>query len=175
MTAPREFVVRYQINAKASVDAMRLAQARLLRWHTVGDTFAIVVGAIGFATGYDWALGIALAGVVLLIESRTSFLQRWIVARRARSVIGQVGEMTIGEEGIDFRMPHASGRIPWSALTGVLADGRSVVFTRDRIISGYIPASAFSSRAEQDEVVAFSRARIAAARPTPARSGPSRA
>lgn len=36
---------------------MRLAQARLFRVHAIGDSFVIVAGLIGFATGYSWALG----------------------------------------------------------------------------------------------------------------------
>lgn len=164
MTDRPVFVVQYTITAGASVDAMRLAQARLFRVHAIGDSFVIATGLIGFATGYSWAFVFTVAGVLLLIESRTSFLQRWIVARRGRSVIGQVGEMTIGHDGIAFRMPHAQGLIAWSALTGVLADRRSVAFVRDRMLSAYIPSTAFASRAEQDELVVYSRSRIAAAR-----------
>jgi hypothetical protein len=108
--------------------------------------------------------GFTVAGVLLLIESRTSFIQRWIVARPGRSVIGQLGKMTIGHDVIVFRMPHTQGEIAWSALTGVLADRRWVAFDRDRVLSVYIPSTAFASRAEQNEAVAYGRSRIAAAR-----------
>lgn len=57
MTDQRALVVRYTITAGASVDAMRLAQARLFRVDAIGDSFVIVAGLIGFATGYSWALG----------------------------------------------------------------------------------------------------------------------
>ncbi len=164
MTDQPPFLIQYTITAGGSVDAMRLAQSRLFRIHAIGDGFVIVAGLIGVATGYSGAFAFVVAGGLLLIESRTSLLQRWFVARRGRSVIGQVGEMTIGHDGVAFRMPHAQGLIAWSALTGVLADGRSVAFVRDRILSAYIPSTAFASRTEEDELVAYSRSRIAATR-----------
>ena len=164
MTDRPPFVVQNTITAGASVDAMRLVQARLFRVHAIGDAFIIVAGLVGVATGYSGAFAFIVAGVLLLIESRTSFLQRWFVARRGRSVIGQFGEMTIGHDGVAFRMPNAQGLIAWSALTGVLVDRRSVAFVRDRILSAYIPSTAFASRAEEDELVKYSRGRIAATR-----------
>ena len=164
MTDRPPFLIQYTITAGGSVDAMRLTQAHLLRMHAIGDSFVIVAGLIGVATGYAWALALTVAGVLLLIEGRTSLLQRWIVARRGRSVIGQIGEMTVGHDGVAFRMPHAQGLIVWSALTGVLANGRSVAFVRDRMLSAYIPSTAFASRTEEDELVAYSRSRIAATR-----------
>ena len=164
MTESHEFVVRYPITADAAVDAMRLAHARLLRVHLIGDVFAIFAGLLGFVSGYEWAIVLTLLGILFLIETRTSLLQRWRVARRGRSMIGQVSELTIGEDGIAYRMPQGSGRMDWSALTRVLSDQRSIVFMRDGMMLGWLPVSALASPAEGDDLVAFSRARIAAAR-----------
>jgi len=50
--------------------------------------------------------------------------------------------------------------VPWSSITVVRSSDRTVVFLRDHLVTGYIPSSAFASREEQAEVVAFAEARV---------------
>lgn len=57
---------------------------------------------------------------------------------------------------------HGSHRhVPWSALTAVRSNARTVIFVRDRVLLGYLPASAFASPADQADIVRFARERIA--------------
>ena len=61
--------------------------------------------------------------------------------------------------------------IPWSSLTAVRADTKTVIFVRDRLLIFYLPADAFRSEAEQSAFVEAARERIATARQDPPAAG----
>ena len=61
---------------------------------------------------------------------------------------------------------RSSKRDPWTSLTEVRANTRTVLFVRDRLLLAYAPAESFVTSTERDAVVAFSRMKIVAARAT---------
>ncbi len=67
----------------------------------------------------------------------------------------------MGADGVQFSNEVATTYVPWSSLTAVRSNPRTVLFMRDRFMVGYLPASAFSSHVEQADVVRFVEERIA--------------
>ena len=71
---------------------------------------------------------------------------------------------TFDDGGIDADTVTGSGRVEWSALTQMKRDERVLVIKRDRIPVVWIPARAFASTADRDEleefVLALSRALV---------------
>jgi hypothetical protein len=99
--------------------------------------------------------------VLFFISRRLQPIQRWLIARDGRSLLGKRTEVTVGTDGFQFSNEVATSYVPWSSLTAVRSNTRTVLFLIDRVIAGYIPASAFSSPDEQAEVVRFVEDRIA--------------
>lgn len=79
-------------------------------------------------------------------------------------VLGEAIELDIGDDGIHCQGPLGTSHVPWSSLTEVRSNESTVIFVRDRLVAAYAPAASFSGAAEQAEVVAYSRDRIAAAK-----------
>jgi hypothetical protein len=63
---------------------------------------------------------------------------------------------------LGFANSVASTFVPWSSLTSVSSNDKTVAFIRDRVLMGYIPSSAFASIREQAEIVEFATLRVAA-------------
>jgi hypothetical protein len=155
-------VYRFVTSAEASVDALALARSRLARLDLVLDVAALVVAVMLVATG-NLLLAVLVAGIraVPLAVRRSRPLQRWIMARRSRSLLGQPTEAAVDAEGLHLENPLGSSSIPWASITEVRSGPDTVVFLRGNALVGYIPAPSFASPAEQAEVVTFARARIA--------------
>lgn len=158
-------VIRYEITAQAVVQANRAAQARLLTRYRVACLAAIPIGII-LAVAVEPAIGLTVA-IVAILSLATTYaapLERLIIQRSARSVIGGTTALGLDDEGIAYHTPISTGSIPWSSLTEVRASDTTVVWHRDRILVAWAPTSAIGDRAAVASVVAFSRARMAAAR-----------
>jgi predicted lipid-binding transport protein (Tim44 family) len=168
---PGPLAFRYVTTAKAAVDAASLARPRLSaldRWVDVaglvsGLLFAAIGGALGSpAIG---AIGAVLifAGLFALLTARTRPVQRWFVAKRFGSLLGHTVDASLDEAGIHLNSVVSTSFLPWSSFSAVRANAETVAFFRGSVPIAYIPASAFSSPAEQANVVTFASARIVAA------------
>jgi hypothetical protein len=71
--------------------------------------------------------------------------------------------MTMTESGVEFDSRLSTGEIPWSAITEIRRDDRSIVFVYHGQFRGYIPSDAFASAADRERALSFASARIAAA------------
>ena len=160
-TEPNARTFQFVTSAQAAVDARVLLNHRINRLHLVGDSFFLVVGLALLLAGQ--LIGLPIAGVsgAMLAASQVQPVQRWMIARQARSLLGKRSEVTVSPAGLHFVGELATMDIPWSSLTEVRSNTRTVIFVRDRVLAGYIPASAFQAPAEQAELVRFAEGRIA--------------
>jgi hypothetical protein len=99
----------------------------------------------------------------MLLVGRFALLDRLFGRRRVRSLNGRTTELALGDDGIAWDGPVASGHIPWTSITEVRANARTVLFVGDRLLLAYAPADSFTSAGEQAEVIAYSQRRIEAA------------
>jgi hypothetical protein len=153
---------QFVTTVQASLDARAVSyDARLNRLDLIAGALALLIGLGLAASGYLFGLVIAIGAVLFFISRRLQPIQRWLIARDGRSLLGKRTEVTVGTDGFQFSNEVATSYVPWSSLTAVRSNTRTVLFLIDRVIAGYIPASAFSSPDEQAEVVRFVEDRIA--------------
>jgi hypothetical protein len=164
-SAPGFRPLKFVSTAQMSLDARAVfGNPRLNTFHLIGD-LALVVGGVGFAiAGYAVGSLIAIFGILLLLFSQVEPIQRWLVTRRYGSLLGRHVTVEIDEIGLRFTSDLLASQVPWSTLTAVRMNEQTVVFRRDRVSLGYIPASAFSSNEERLEFVRFARDHIAGER-----------
>ena len=159
-TSGRSF--QFVTTVQASLDARALSyDARLNRLDQIAGALALLIGLGLAASGYLFGLLIAIGTALLFISRRLQPIQRWLIARTGRSLLGKQTEVTVGADGFQFSNEVATSYVPWSSLTAVRSNTCTVLFLIDRVIAGYIPASAFSSPSEQADVVRFVQERIA--------------
>jgi hypothetical protein len=150
--------------ARASADAHALARVGLAQFDLVVDAVALVLAVILLIGGNLLGILVAAVAGLSIVGSRYHPFQRALIAVRFRNVLGRATEVTINDEGLRFENDLASSMVPWSSITSVRSNSQTVAFFRDRLLMGYVPASAFASPAVQADVVAFARARTAVAR-----------
>jgi hypothetical protein len=156
--------VVHPITADAAIDAARLVMAPLRRRMALISLAALAAGiALTVAGDGRFGPGIALFGILTLGLTVLRGPERWLVNRRAQGIVGGFSELVLGDDGVAFASPQAAGRIPWSAITQVREDARSVVLLRDRVLVVFAPAAAFGPPERRAEIVAYARAKIAAA------------
>jgi hypothetical protein len=164
--APR-YVIRYTQSFDTAIDAGKFVQARFLHAYYLVFGIGLVVGAFVLFVDLFFGIFILMFSALMLITTRLAVLDRLIGQRRARSVLDQPIELDIGDDGIVWHGPQGTSHFPWSSLTEVRSNEGTVIFVRDRLLIAYAPAASFSGAAEQAEVVAYSRDRIAAAKADP--------
>ena len=165
MSSTPPWVVRFTITPTAAIDAARLFSARFLSRYVAVLIVVLVVGLAIAAFGNPRVgVSLSLVSLFLLATARLPPLERWMIGLQMRSLIGGESELVIGEDGLQYRNPMASGDIGWSALTEIRENEKTVVFMRDRLLASYTPSSAFASPAQRAEAVAFARTKIAAAK-----------
>jgi hypothetical protein len=158
-TSGRSF--QFVTTVQASLDARALYHdGPLNRVDLIVDALALLIGLGLAASGYLFGLVIVLVAALFLVSRRLQPLQRLLIARNGRSLLGKRTDVTIGADGFRFSNEVATTFVPWSSLTTVRSNARTVLFVRDRFIAGYVPASAFSSPGEQAAVVRFVQERI---------------
>jgi len=152
--------LRFVTSAAASADARALANVGLARIDLLVDVAALVFAGAAIALGFV-LLGIAVAVVAILplLGSVSHPFQRALIAWRFGSLLGKPTTVTMDGEGVRFENEVASTFVPWSSVTDVRSSSRTVALFRDRVLLGYVPASAFASPQAQARVVAFARAR----------------
>ena len=160
---PERQVLHFTTTAKSSADAHALAGPGFARFDLIVDSLALVLAVVMVATGFP-LLGaiVAVIAVLSLLGSRSHPIQRALLAIRFRALLGQATTVSVDDDGLRFENALGSSFVPWSSITVVRSSDRTVAFFRDRVLMGYVPSTAFASRAAQDELVAFARARIQA-------------
>jgi type IV secretory pathway TrbD component len=157
--------VAYTVSVEGLVDAARLAHSGTRNRILLLAAAAAVVGLVFLVlapTGSGLLLVFFGVAMTLLLVLRAP--ERWYVGRRAGSVVGTPVRLVVDDAGIEATTPAATGRLAWSGLTEVQADDRAVVFLGGRVLASWAPADAFGPPERREEIVAFARARIAAAR-----------
>jgi hypothetical protein len=162
--------VRYQLSFEITEDGF----ADYLRWRqrTASMVVAVISLAVLALNGLSLRLGVPLLlalifstpAFLLLIASQTSYLDRWRIRRHARSLLGSTAKFDIGLHGIDSELVGMASQVGWDTVTNIHDNGRVVIVARDRLPVLWIPASAFASAAQRDEIVSFMRDQISAAR-----------
>jgi hypothetical protein len=169
------FTLRYELTPDVVIDAARLHQAATFRLIlvAVAGLVSVAVFVAGVALLLDdlellWftVIILAMAGLILTF-TQGRWLMRWSVRRSARTVLGSTTEMVVDDIGIDAVTTLGRSSVNWSQLTGVRENERTVVFERDRLLVGFLPAAAFSSPEQRAAVLRFARERIASSRSEP--------
>jgi hypothetical protein len=160
---PESYTVKYEITPAALLDAVRLHQTTFLARARAALAVIVLAGlAITVVGDPKLGLSVAIFGLLMLGLTWVQFLDRWLIGNRGRGMIGETSEYVIDDGGIHYTHTLGSGDLPWSALTTIRANERSIVFGRDRVLAAYIPTSSFSSSAERDAFIAFARAHVSA-------------
>lgn len=153
--------LRFVTSVQAALDARGLLGARLKRIDVIVDVAALVLGLLAAAGGYPLGLLIAFGAAMFLVGTRFQPLQRWLIARNSRSLLGRTIDISVETDGLRSTGELGTSFFPWSTLTAVRSDARTVIFMRDRVLLAYVPASSFSSPAHQAEIIRYARERIA--------------
>ena len=161
MTDPPEYKVSYRLTSSAVADAGRLHVATFLARYRIVMAVLSFVGVMLFLGGIR-SLGTTLAifGFLLVATTWAGFLDRMLISSQARGVLGGTASYVADDEGLHYENPLGSGVVPWSGLTRVRSNDKTIVFSRDRVLAAYIPTDAFASAAERDSFIAFARAHI---------------
>jgi hypothetical protein len=158
-TSGRSF--RFDTTVQASLDAQALYHdGRLNRVDLIVDALALLIGLPLAASGYLFGLLLVVVAALFLVSCRFQPLQQLLVNRYRRSLIGKRTIVTVAADESEFSNEVATTFVPWSSVTAVRSNTRTVLFLIDRVIAGYIPASAFSSHGERADVVRFVQERI---------------
>ena len=156
---------RYEITSSVMTDALRLYSATLLfRYRVVSVLFTVVGVVLALTVDFGMGVPVALVGLVFLATTWMEFADRWFFGRRSRGVVGGVCEYLVDDAGIHYRNPLGSGVYDWSALTAFRSNDKTVVFGRDRVMTAYVPTTAFTSPTERTSFLAFAKVRVGAPR-----------
>ncbi len=153
--------MRFITTAAASADARALSSPRLLRLDLVADVIGLGLAVLMFALGFPILSVIVLVIAALsLLGSVFHPLQRAIISVRFRPMLGKEARVMFDGEGARFDGELGTTFVPWSSVTTVRSNSRTVALFRDKVLLGYLPASAFSSPGHQAQVVAFAQSRL---------------
>jgi hypothetical protein len=158
------YVIRFTYAIDTALDAGRLFAARSLGLYRLAFGVGLLVGAILIL--YDPSVGLPIVAfcAIMLLLTQFPVINRLLGRRRLRSLLGRTMELALRDDGIAWVGPLSSGHIPWSSVTEVRANSRTVLFMGDRLVLVYAPAASFASVDEQSAVIEYARRRIAATR-----------
>jgi hypothetical protein len=163
MGAP--YTIWFDFTVRDALDATRLFNAGTIRRLRLFFAAMIAVGVvIAVVLSPSWGFALVGGAVAVVVLTESNVLDRWMIAQRARGILGKRTTFTLSTTGLEATSPLWTGTIPWGALTEIRENDRTVVFVADRILSAYVPSSAFGSAAARAEILAFAREQIAAAR-----------
>jgi hypothetical protein len=162
--SPPAYVIRFVQSLDEAIEAGRFFQVRFWRWLFASSGAGLLIGALIAVGNLPVGLPIVFACGMLILTIRLAIPERLVGRWRARSVLDRPFELSLGDEGIAWNGPTGTGHIPWTAITEVRANARTVLFVRDRLLVAYVPASAFSLAEERAGVIAYSRRQIANAK-----------
>jgi len=159
------WTVTFTINVDDLVGYVRIAQKNL---NLVGSAIAIALIAAGilvtaFANDTFSGAWLMFVGIAFYAIGNTNYFDRWRINRVGKNVIGSDATFTIDDAGIAAVNSSGSGRMPWSAVTGVKENSRVIVIVRDGKNAAWIPKRAFASAGELADVHEYIHAHIAPA------------
>ena len=115
---------------------------------------------VAIAVNVTLGLFLVFSAILFLISTLVPFLDRMLLRNRGRGVMGEKCTYLIDDLGVHYQHPLGSGDMPWSAVTDVRVNDKSITFGRDRVLAAYIPTGAFGTQSERDAFVAFARAHV---------------
>lgn len=158
------FRISYTITPETMLDASRLYRATFLRIVTAIVVALTIVGVVLIVVGQlDIGVWMVIFGGLGLISVRFPLLDRWILRRNLRGLIGETMTYDVDDVGIHYIAPTSTGLMPWSSFTSLRADDKSIAFARDRVVPAYVPTSAFASPEERAAFLAFARSHVGSA------------
>jgi hypothetical protein len=160
MDSPDRRVLRFQTTAKASADARALSTVRLSQLEVIVGFVVLVYGLSILAVGVSAGILVAVVAGLGLIDSRQHLLLRALVAIHFRSILARTTEVAMDDDGLHYKNPLGSSFVPWSSMTTIRQNSRTVGFFRGHVLLGYIPSVAFDSPEARVAVVAFAQTRI---------------
>ena len=134
----------FTTSAQAAVDARALLNARTNRTHLIVIRASCSWEARWSSPGNGSASRIAIVAAALLTASQLQVVQRWMINRNAGSLMGQRTDVTFDATGIRMVGELGSSDVPWSVLTAVRADDRTVIFVREKVLAAYLPATSLA-------------------------------
>jgi YcxB-like protein len=143
------------------LDASRLHLADFWRRFRAAMAVLALVG-LAIAISVDLTIGLWMLffGLLSLALTWIHTLDAWILRRSGRGYIGEMTEYLADEQGIHYSGPIGSGLVPWSRITSLRVNAKSIAFGRDRVLAAWVPTNAFDSPAERDAFVAYARAHV---------------
>lgn len=161
------YVIRYEQTFDTGLEAGRFFQASLVRRIYLASGAGLLVGGLLMSQNLSVGLTVLLFSAFMILTTRFAVVDRLFGRRQFKSVIGRPVVLTLDDNGILLDGPQATSHIPWSSITEVRANPRTVLFVRDKMLLAYAPAASFATPSEQAAVVAYSRKQIAGAQREP--------
>ncbi len=152
----------YTTTLDAAVDARALLGSRMASIDRVIDVIALLTGVLLIAQGYPIGSLFVVGGLGFLVFDRP--IRRMILGYRSRGMVGQQTLVRVDDDAIHASNDLGSATIPWSSLTAVRADAKTVILVREGLLIFYLPAEAFRSDAERSAFEEAARDHIAHAR-----------
>ena len=157
------YVIRYKQTFDTGLEAGRFFQTGLYRRVYLASGAGLLVGGLLMSQNLSLGLTVLLFSAFMLVTTRFAVMDRLFGRRQFKSVIGRTIVLTLGDDGILWEGPQATSHIPWSSITEVRANPRTVLFVRDKMLLAYAPTASFATPSERAAVIAYSQRQIASA------------
>ena len=162
---PTEYVMRYRFKIAHAMDAARLVRTRSIAINEAIAALLVVLGVLLVLLRQPIGWAMVIFGVIDLAITATDLLTRVLTHRAYGRLVGsEMGEV-FTTRGIHATSPLASVDIPWSAVTEVIEDDRTLLFKGGRVLLAYVPTDGFESPSHRRDATAFARQMVAASQP----------
>lgn len=143
MHAPVE--VRFVIELDDVLANYRLVTRRI-RHLPLMLVVALAFGAVAAALAGMPAVagGLGVAALVVLASTRGSPLERWLLARQARPILGLECVVRADEEGVAFEQGGTAARIAWSDVREFVSDEHAMLVVGPPAWRLGVPVRAFT-------------------------------
>ena len=144
--SPAPDTVRWTTTLDDLVDSSHLMAGGLRRVVALVGVAAGAWGVLTIASG-DVAFGVFLVGYGL-VDLALVFVrpvERALLGRRARHLVGRAWEVAATDDGLALRQAGATGTLGWAAITSIREDARTIVVVSGRSVRYGIPKRAFAS------------------------------
>ena len=167
---PAPGTVRWVTTVDDMVDGTHLTAVTARRVMAIVALGAMAWGALSIVTA-DAGFGAFLLAYSVIALAMLGFrpLERLLLGRRVKHLVGRPCEVSLTDAGVAINQDGRSGALPWSAITSVSEDGRTLLLVSRTAGRFGIPKRAFATA---EAAVAFRSEidrRSQAAGPAPAR------
>jgi hypothetical protein len=162
--------VRWVTTLDDMVDGTHLTAVTARRVMAIVALGALAWGALSIPTG-DAAFGVFLVAYGVFSFGMLGFrpLERALIGRRVKHLVDRPCVVSLTDDGVAINQAGRSGALPWSAITSVREDSRTLLLVSRTAGRFGIPKRAFATpetaAAFRDEILR----RIEAAGPAPTR------